>query len=340
MDWVGAKLGFTLAVFVWSAAAALTSLGNSVLSLSAFRGVLGLAEGANFPGGVKVVSEWFGPAERATAVGLFTSGASIGAIITPPLMAYAIVNLGWQMAFVLTALPGVFWILLWRRTYLPPEFPALKVDPVAPVRWSSFLKKRVVWGVFLARFLEEPVSWFYLTWLPIYMRNYRDASIVDIGLALVIPFIALDLGYMGGGWISSRLVKRGWSVDAARKTVMVAFALCMVAGIPAVAAASTAGFVAWVSLATFGHGGWASNVLTLPGDVAPKRWVGSVYGMTALGGGLGAIFFTQLTGYLVDTQHSFKMVFTIAGILPVLAAGVLLTVPGKIVPMAAEPEPA
>jgi MFS transporter, ACS family, hexuronate transporter len=347
MDRVGVKRGFSLIVLGWSTAAALMGLGGSVLSFSAFRGALGLAEAGNFPGGVKAVAEWFSPEERSTAVGIFTSGASIGAIVTPPLFAYMIATIGWQMSFVATAIPGILWVVVWLGYWRAPQ--AGRVGGrhgVAPadeagdgigegnsVHWTWFLRQRMVWGVLLARFLEEPVSWFYLTWLPIYMRTYREASIVDIGLALIFPFIALDLGYVGGGWIASRLMKAGWSMNRARKAVMTGSALCMAAGIPAVSAGSTPGFVAWVSLATMGHGGWGSNIFTLPGDFAPRKWVGTVYGMTAFGGGVGAVLFTWLIGILTDVQGSFQAVFFIAGTLPILAAVVILTVPGKITPL-------
>jgi MFS transporter, ACS family, hexuronate transporter len=197
----------------------------------------------------------------------------------------------------------------------------------------DFLRQRVVWGVLLSRFFEEPVSWFYFTWLPLYMRSYRHISMTDTGVALIVPFVALDIGYIVGGWSSSRLMLLGWSVNWARKTVMVLSALCMVSGIPAATTHSTSAFIALVSVAMLGHGGWGTNVSTLPSDLAPSRSVGTIYGLTAFAGGLGAIVFTRIIGILVDSQHSFQMVFIIAGSLPIVAALVLLTVPGDIVPI-------
>jgi ACS family hexuronate transporter-like MFS transporter len=362
LDRIGAKLGFTALVTGWSLAAALTSLSAGVVSFSAFRAALGLAEGVNFPGGVKVIAEWFSPQERALAVGIFTSGASVGAVLAPPLFAYIIVTFGWQAAFIVTGIPGLIWVAVWLRTYRPAAAnrpaaepnthltagspPPVRTAPahdrensIGQVSWSHLLRQRTVWGIFLARLLEEPVSWFYLTWLPVYMRGYRDASIVDIGVALIFPFLALDVGYLAGGWISSRLMKAGWSLNKARKTVMIVSALCMVSGIPASTAGSTAGFVMLVSIAMLGHGGWGSNIFTLPSDVAPPQSVGTVYGLTAFGGGLGAIIFTQLIGVLADAQHSFRTVFLIAGILPIAAALVLLTVPGVLSPTAMPEDP-
>lgn len=346
MDWVGSKLGLSILVVIWSLASVVTSLARGVFSFSFFRFLLGVSESGNFPGGIKVVSEWFPMRERATAVGLFVSGASIGAIITPPVVAFLVVHFGWQLAFLLIGIPGFVWVLIWRAVYFPvashPRLTAQEREYIeagqvsASVKsqsrwmWLPFLKQRMFWGIIISRLIEEPAGWFYLTWLPLYLKGFRGVSLIDIGFLLIIPFLTLDLGYMGGGWASSQLIKRGWSLDRARKTVMVFFALCMVAAIPAIYAPSTIGFVAFVSLATFGHGGWASNIMTLPGDMVPHKLVGTLYGITACGGGLGSVLFMQITGKLVDMQQSFNTVFVIAGILPVIAAVVLLAVTGKL----------
>jgi MFS transporter, ACS family, hexuronate transporter len=346
MDWVGSKRGFNILVVVWSLASMITSLARGIFSFSFFRFLLGLSESGNFPGGIKVVSEWFPLRERSTAVGLFISGASIGAIITPPIVASLVVHMGWQLAFVIIGIPGILWVLIWRIVYAPvashPKLSAAERQyiqagqiemasvPSSGLPWLPFLKQRMFWGVFLGRFVEEPASWFYLTWLPLYLKGFRGVSLIDIGFLLIIPFLTLDLGYMGGGWIASQLIKRGWSLDQARKRVMVVSAVLMVAAIPAIFAPSTIGFVALVSLATFGHGGWAANIMTLPGDMVPHNLVATLYGVTACGGGLGSILFMQITGKLVDMQQSFNTVFVIAGILPVIAACIILTVTGKI----------
>jgi MFS transporter, ACS family, hexuronate transporter len=346
MDWVGSRRGFTIVVLMWSVASILTSLARSVFSFSFFRFLLGVSESGNFPGGIKVVAEWFPERERSTAVGLFISGASIGAIITPPVVASLVLHVGWQLAFVIVGIPGLLWVLAWRAVYVPvadhPKVSAAERAYIesgryeiertreAGLPWFLFLKQRMFWGVFLGRFVEEPASWFYLTWLPLYLKGFRGLSLMNIGFILTIPFLTLDLGYMGGGWIASRFIKRGWSLDRARKTVMVVSAACMLTAIPAVFAPSTLAFVLLVSVATLGHGGWAANIMTLPGDMAPHKLVGTLYGITAFGGGLGAVLFMQITGKLVDVQHSFNTVFVIAGILPVIAAVIVLSVTGKI----------
>lgn len=346
MDWVGSKLGLNILVVVWSVASIMTALARGVFSFGLFRFLLGVSESGNFPGGIKVVSEWFPVRERSTAVGLFVSGASVGAIVTPPIVAFLVVHFGWQLAFVLIGIPGLLWVLIWRVIYFPvvshPKLSTsereyiqagqvnMNAEPRSRLVWLPFLKQRMFWGVIISRLIEEPAGWFYLTWLPLYLKSFRGVSLIDIGFLLIIPFLTLDLGYMGGGWLSSQLIKRGWSLDRARKTVMVFSALCMVAAIPAIYAASTIGFVAFVSLATLGHGGWASNIMTLPGDMVPHKLVGTLYGITACGGGLGSVLFMQITGKLVDMQQSFNTVFVIAGILPVIAAIILLVVTGKL----------
>jgi ACS family hexuronate transporter-like MFS transporter len=346
MDWVGSKRGISILVVMWSIASIITSFSRSVFSFSCFRFLLGISESGNFAGGIKVVAEWFPEQERSTAVGLFISGASVGAILTPPVVAFLVLHLGWQLAFVIIGIPGLLWVFWWRALYAP----LLSNTRVSEVERSyirggqseaqvtqrlslesfSFLKHRMFWGVFLGRFVEEPASWFYLTWLPLYLKQFRGVSLMNIGFLLIIPFLTLDLGYMGGGWVASGLIKRGWSLNRARKTVMVVCALCMVAAIPAVLANSTLGFVLLVSIATLGHGGWAANIMTLPGDMVPHGLVGTLYGITAFGGGLSSILFMQITGKLVDMQKSFNSVFMIAGMLPLLASVIVLTVTGNI----------
>ena len=350
MDWVGSRTGFTLTVLIWSLAGIFTSLARSVFSFSLYRFLLGAAESANFPGGVKVCAEWFPVKERSTAVGIFISGASIGAILTPPLAAYLIVRFGWQVAFIAVGLPGLLWILAWRRLYGTVETHARLGEAersyilagrsasggggaVAPVRWTFFLRQRIVWGVMLGRFLEEPAAWFYYTWLPLYLSQYRDVSLMNIGFLLVIPFLTLDIGYMGGGWVASCLMRMGWSLDRARKAVMLISVLCMSSSILAVSAATPTGFVLLISIATFGHGSYSANILTLPGDLVPHHWVGTLYGMTGFAGGFGSIFFMQITGKLVDVQQSFNTLFIVAGILPLLGFAAFALLARKIEPL-------
>jgi ACS family hexuronate transporter-like MFS transporter len=350
VDRIGARRGMTVAVLLWSGMSLLVTLSRSVAQFSGLRFLLGLAESVNYPAGVKVCAEWFPPKERATAVGIFQSGSAIGAMITPAVAAWLIVQFGWRPAFVLVALPGLLWVPLWLRYYAPVERNTRLSEPerryivsarshlddrVADqhIPWQFFLKQRLVLAIAAARFLEEPSGWFYFTWLPLYLSNYRDVPLTRVGLLLIIPFLALDIGKVGGGWVSSQLMTRGWTLDRARKVVMLLSALCMLGSIPAMWTGTPLVSVLFISLATLGHGGWATTTQTIPGDIVAPRFVGTVYGMTAFGGGIGAIIFTYATGWLVDAYGSFTIPFIIAGVLPLLGYLVFTFIAGEIRPV-------
>jgi ACS family hexuronate transporter-like MFS transporter len=350
VDRVGARVGMTVAVIMWSGMSFAMVLGRSVAQFAVIRFLLGFAESVNYPGGTKVCAEWFPTRERATAVGFFQSGSAIGAMLTPVIAASLIVHFGWRASFVLVALPGLLWIPLWLHYYQPVER-STRVSsdernyilsqrneqgtsaPQSTVRWNLFLKQRLVVAVALARFLEEPAGWFYFTWLPLYLRNYRDVSLIGIGFLLLIPFFTLDIGKVGGGWVSSHLIKTGWSLDRARRVVMLVSAVCMAASLPALLAPTALGFVLLISVATLGHGSWATTTQTIPGDIVAPRFVGRVYGITAFGGGIGSVLFMYVTGKLVDIYGSFTGPFVIAGILPLLAYGAFSVLAGEIKPV-------
>jgi ACS family hexuronate transporter-like MFS transporter len=344
IDWVGPRQGFTLAVLIWSLAGIFTSFAQSVLAFSFFRFLLGAAESGNFPGGAKVLAEWFPARERTTAVGVFTSGVSIGAMLTPPVAAYLIVHYGWQVAFVAVGVPGLLWILVWRAVYRPaPADPDETLgtqvagrENTTPLqdsenrRWSFLLRQRLTWAVILGRFVEEPVGWLFYSWLPLYLNKFLGVTLMNTGLLLTIPFIAQDLGFILGGWGASRLMKTGWSVDKTRRCMIFLSALCMMSPIVSIAAPTPLVFVLLISVATFGHGSWSSNIMSMPGDIVPPGAVGTLYGLSGCGGALGSILFMHAVGTLVDAQNSFDMVFLIGGILPLTAAIVMFTVGGKI----------
>jgi len=349
MDWAGARLGFTLCVMVWSLAGIFTSCARGVLSFSLFRFLLGAAESGNFPGGVKVLAEWFPQEERTTAVGVFTSGVSIGALLTPPVAAFLIVHFGWQVAFVAVGVPGLLWILAWRHVYRPAPLSAGAEDGSQPLalddgpadgpwgnmrRWSFLLRQRQAWGVILGRLLEEPVAWLFYSWLPLYLTKFMGVSLMKTGFLLTVPFMAQDIGFILGGFAASRLMKKGWTVDQARKCVIFVSATCMMSSLFAVAAPTPLAFVLLIGLATFGHGSWSSNIMSMPSDIVPASSVGTLYGMTGCGGALGSMLFTQMIGMLVDKEGSFNTVFTIGGLLPLFAAIVMFIVGGKIQPLA------
>ena len=335
MDWIGPRNGFSLSVLIWSLAGIFTSLARSVVAFSVFRFLLGAAESGNFPGGVKVLTEWFPSEERTTAVGVFTSGVSIGALLTPPVAAYLIVHYGWQFAFIAVGLPGLLWILIWRRFYRSASpFPDIgKVanrDDAHSRRWSVLLRQRLTWGVIIGRFVEEPVGWLFYSWLPLYLTKFLGATLMNTGFLLMIPFITQDLGFILGGWASSHFLKRGWPVDRCRRVMIFLSGLCMTSAIVSIAVSKPLSFVLLISIATFGHGSWSSSIMSMPADIVPFGAVGTLYGLSGCGGALGSILFTTIIGNLVDVQHSFNAVFVIGGVLPLTAAILMFAVGGTV----------
>jgi ACS family hexuronate transporter-like MFS transporter len=200
-------------------------------------------------------------------------------------------------------------------------------------RWSFLLRQRQAWGVIMGRVLEEPVAWLFYSWLPLYLTKFMGVSLMKTGFLLTIPFLTQDIGFIAGGFAASRLLKNGWTVDRTRKCVIFVSAICMMSSVSAIRAPTPLTFVLLISVATFGHGSWSSNIMSMPGDIVPPSAVGTLYGMTGCGGALGSILFTQIIGVLVDTEGSFSTVFTIGGILPLVAAIVMFTVGGKVQPL-------
>jgi len=343
LDWIGSRAGFSIAITIWSLANALTALVTRPWGFVFLRFMLGVGESGNFPGGVKVVTEWFSPRERAFAGGLFTSGASVGAILAGPLVGTITYYWGWRAAFVVTGSLGFIWLIGWLIVYYPPSrHPRLSQEErsvlaahadadeaTETMRWIDLFRFRQVWALVIARILEEPLIWMAVFWLPKYIVDVRGLSILETGWFLTLPFIALDIGYISGGWASGRLMARGWSLRRAKLSVMTVAALLMVAAIPAARSGSVPLFAVFLCLATLGHGSWFSNILTMPSDIAPRRLVASVYGISAMGGGLGGLWFTEFTGFVTDRFQTYTPVFLLAGLLPLVATALLVLVGGR-----------
>ena len=322
MDWLGTRAGFSLTITWWSVAAMLHAAANSVMSLGAFRFLLGLGEAGNWPGGVKAVSEWFPPKERAFAIGFFNSGSTLGAVIAPPLVAWIALQWGWRSAFLLTGSLGFAWLAFWLLFYRTPPQTFAETNAPRPA-WRGLFRFRQVWGLMLARMMADPVWWFYVFWLPEYLKRERDFTLAMIGFFAWIPFLAADAGNLLGGLASGWLVRRGRPVLWSRKAVMAASALLMMAGIPAVLAPQAAASLALISVATFAYSTWAANVLTLPADLFPHQIVASVSGLSGTGAALGGMIFTLIIGAVVD-RFSYVPVFVAAGVMPLIAAGIII----------------
>ena len=344
LDWIGTRLGLTIAVAFYSTAAMLSSLAVGLRSFAAFRFLLGLGEAANWPGATKAVSEWFPRRESGWAVALFDSGSAIGGAIAPFLVLWAYREFGsWRPAFIFTGLLGFLWLIAWRMLYRSPEeHPRLSSEerryiiagrgsgePVqagaASYSYRRLLSLPQTWGIIIGKTLTDPV-WFFITdWFAIYLvtKGYR---LEESLLAFWVPFLAADVGNFAGGGISSWLIQRGWSVGAARKTVIVVSGFGMALLATAAVLNSFAGLVAAFAVSTLAYAAFSTMVLNLPADVYPTHSVASVSGMSGTGAGLGTIAATYAIGKVADAR-SFEPVLVAGSLVPLLAmAAVLLLV--------------
>jgi MFS transporter, ACS family, hexuronate transporter len=364
-DRVGTRRGFALSITVWSLAAMAHAAARGLAGLSVCRFLLGLGEAGNWPGAAKVAAEWFPARERALAMGVFNSGAAIGSIIAPPLIVWLQLRYGWQATFLITGALGFAWLALWLTFYRrPEEHPRLGADELAYIRagrqdgtggsapstesssstesgssaepagprWRELLGHRQVWAIMLARFLVDPVWWLYLTWLPLFLSRVHGFDLKQIGLFAWVPYVAADAGSLLGGWLSGQLIKRGWTVNRARKAVIAVAALLMPAGIFAARAENPLVALALIAVVLFGFQVWINNVQTLPSDFFAARSVASVAGLGGVGAGLGSMLFVLATGWVVD-HFSYAPVLVAAGLLAPLGTALLFTLAGNISPL-------
>jgi ACS family hexuronate transporter-like MFS transporter len=342
-DRIGARRGFTLSILVWSIAASAHAFARGFVGLSFLRFLLGLGEAGNWPGAAKVIAEWFPARQRAIGMGIFNSGVCIGSILAPPLIVWLQLRFGWQITFLVTGSLGFIWLALWllfyesperHRAITPEEYALIKEGqaPVADSRqvsWLELLRFRQTWAIVLSRFLTDPVWWLYITWLPLYLYNARGFDLKKIGMFAWLPFLTADAGSLLGGWFSGHLISRGFSADQARKSVIVAGAIFMVAGIPAALTNNALVALALIGVVTFGFQSWINNVQTLPSDFFPQQAVAAVAGLGGVGAGVGAILYVLTTGWVVD-HFSYTPILIIAGLLPLLGTVVLFMLGGRI----------
>jgi ACS family hexuronate transporter-like MFS transporter len=342
LDLIGARVGLTLAVIWWSASSMLTGFANSVASFSAFRFLLGVGEGFNWPGASKVVAEWFPARERGLAVAIFDSGSSIGAAIAAVSIPLVALAFGWRMAFTLSGLLGLVWLFAWLRFYHSPDrHPSVTKEELALIRdgeeqvaakqpffqsMKEVLRSGNAWGILLGRSLTDPMWWFFVFWLPQYLSDARGFSLKQIAAFAWIPFVAADLGNFTGGWISGKLIARRIPVIKARKWVCLASCVPMMAGIPAVMVHSPFWALALICVALWGYASWSTMGLTFPSDLFDQNIVGTVTGLSGLGAGLAGTAVTLAVGVIVD-RFSYTPAFLFVTALPLVAtASVLLLI--------------
>ncbi len=329
IDRLGTRAGYALCMAWWSASACLQALARGPVTLGIARFLLGMGEAGNWPGAVKVVAEWFPRSESAMASGLFNSGAAIGAVIAPPVIAFTLIHFGWGAAFIGVGLLGFAWLAVWLPIYSTPaalEAPAAEKSRASP---GQLLRQRFVWSFTLSKIFMDPVWYFYTFWFPEYLSHARNFSMHAIGSYAWIPFAVAGAGNIFGGWLSAALLGRGLSLNAARKLAVSIAAIMMAAAIPAVLTTSIVWCIALVCVAMAGYTTGLANMLALPADVFPPQVVASVYGLASMGAGFGGMLFSLLTGWMVE-RWSFTPVFIGFGLLPMFCVLILWTVMGRI----------
>jgi MFS transporter, ACS family, hexuronate transporter len=348
MDWLGTKKGFSLAIVFWSFAAMAHALARSVFGFGAARFALGLGESGNFPGSIKTVAEWFPRKERALATGIFNAGSNVGAVVAPLAVPWITITYGWQEAFIVTGALGFIWLGFWWMLYKrPEEHPRLskqelayiQSDPSEPttrIQWKKLFPHRQTWAFAIAKFLTDPIWWLYLYWVPDFLHKSHGITLLNIGLPLVAIYVIADVGSIGGGWLSSTLIKRGWTVNAGRKTAML---ICALAVVPIVFASQAKDLwlaVGLVGLAAAAHQGWSANLFTTVSDMFPRRAVGSVVGIGGMAGAVGGMVIAKIVGYILEWTGSYFVIFIIAGSMYLLALLILHLMVPKLEPAAVE----
>ena len=339
LDAVGTRLGLALAVSFWSVVNILTGFAGSVFGFAAFRFLLGIGEGFNWPGASKTVAEWFPSEERSLAVAIFDSGSSVGGALAALVIPWIAIAFGWRWSFVFSGMLGLVWLVMWLHIYHPLDrHPRVTPEEVALIhagqnmtlglerrgvqRWLALLKSSNVWGIVLGRSLTDPIWWFYVFWLPQYLSDARGFSLKRIALFAWIPFVAADLGNFTGGFLSGHCIRRGIPVIRARTLVCAISCVPILAGIPAARVHNAYSALALICVALWGYASWSTMGLTLPSDLFPQDVVATVTGLSGFAAGLAGAAFTLAVGSLVD-RFSYGPAFLAAGLLPIVATGCL-----------------
>jgi ACS family hexuronate transporter-like MFS transporter len=332
IDRIGAKKGLAVAVGVWSVANALHGVMNNLSQLVAFRFFLGMGEGACFPGAAKTVYDWFDKKERALANGIAIGGAAIGGVIAPPLTIWISEYFGWRAGFVIPGLVGIAWVVVWLM--IPWQKPVSNIaarakvaDTANNIPFSTVLKLKETWVFIFMRFLLDPVMYFMMFWIPKYLNQVRGVPFEQIGGLFWIPFLALGVANVLGGFLSDRLVKSNFSINKARKTVM-GFAAALTLAVPLTEYTSEVGVaVAMMAVYMFAHGFWITNYITCISDMFGPKATSTVVGLSGTAGAISSLVLNPLIGKIVQ-DYSYKPMWIAAGILyPIAFAAFVLLIP-------------
>lgn len=337
IDRVGVRAGFAGAIIVWSLAAMGHALARTAGGFSLARAALGLGESGNFPAAVKAVAEWFPKSERALAVGIFNAGSNVGALVAPIVVPWIAVTWGWREAFFWTGVIGFAWLVAWLVLYRAPDrHPRVSSAELAYIRkdseetggasipWARLLHDRQAWAFIVGKALTDPVWFFYLFWLPKFLDTNWGVKLTGLAAPLIVIYVLADVGSVAGGWLSSTLIKRGWSVNRARKTALLVAALMIVPTGLAPSAGSLWVAVTLVSVAAAAHQWWSCNLFTSVSDMYPRKAVATVIGLGGFAGAISSTMVQRATGRLLDaTGGDYTLIFAMCGITYLVALGVI-----------------
>lgn len=326
IDRIGARLGFAGAIVIWTIAHVAHAAARTAFGFTVVRVGLGLGESGNFPAGVKAVAEWFPKSERALATSIFNAGSGIGAIITPLIVPWIVLAFGWRAAFVITGTFSLVWLVVWLRTYTQPrqskhvgaaELAFIESDPPdseahQSIPWLRLLRVRETWAYAIAKFLIDPIWWMYLFWLPGFFATRYHLDLKSFGPPVVAVYIMSDIGSVAGGWMSSQLMKMGFSINASRKLTMLVSCFAILPIVFAMYADNLWLAVGIIGIATAAHQSFSANLYTLPSDVFPRSAVASVIGIGGTVGAIGGMLMSQYTGWVLQSLGTYTPIFVVA----------------------------
>jgi len=334
IDRLGTRIGYAIAISIWSLAAMSHAMVQSVIGFAAARFALGLGEAGNFPAAIKTVAEWFPRKERALATGIFNSGSNVGAIVAPLVVPWITLRLGWRWAFLFTGFLSAAWLIAWLTIYRPglALVPDDETESTSKVSWAHLLAYRQTWAFLLGKFITDPVLWFMIFWLPKFLNSEYGLTLTNLGPPLVVIYVMADFGSISGGWISSVFLRRGWSANRARKSAMLICACLVVPIIFAAKARNLWVAVSLIGLAAAAHQGWSVNLFTLVSDTFPRRAVASVVGIGGFGGAVAGMLVATFTGFLLQFTGSYVPLFLMASSAYLLALLVIHLLVPKLEP--------
>ncbi len=338
VDRFGPKIGYGIAITIWTIGHVMHGFASSVVAFMAARVVLGVGEAGHFPSVVRASSEWFPQKERAYAIGWVNSATTIGVILTAPTLWIFMtwMGLGWRETFIYSGLFGVVLLVLWLKFYSNPresgrvsegELAWIEHDPpeqVEKIGWGRVVRLREAWAFAVAKFLTDPVWFLMLFWLPSYFSSTYNVDLKVVLLPMIVMYLLSDVGSIAGGWLSSNLIHRGWTPNAARKVTMIIAGCCVLPLLFVTQLENMWLAVALIGLALAGHQAFSTNLLSLPPDMFPKRAVGSVIGLGGFAGGVGGMIMAKSTGLVLDaTDGNYTLIFAACTVVYFLAVGAI-----------------